>query len=258
MTEPSGRGQTFEPAEAGARSGDQAGPLDLLRGRPLVRRLTMAASYALLTVLLASVVAGRIPTARRALENVGRMLPERVAELGGDPFTLALIAMGTIAFFLAAGTFLVSRDTGSAFALLVVGTVAWFLFPFSEVPWTSLVTGQEARFLPAPASAWLLGGLLVTVATAEVLLSARSTLLADVARRDLPEPMVKVTQDRTLLAVLVVLGAGVLAGGMIALLYAAFRAQLTRGLLSEPNLIWVPAIAGLVAGGLIWLGSRRI
>ncbi len=258
MTGPPRQGHTFEPAEPETRSGAQPSPLDLLRGRPLVRRLLMATSYALLTVLLADAVAGRIPTARTALENVGRILPERVAELGGDPFSLALIAMGTIAFFLAAGTFLVSRDTGSAFAMLVVGTVGWFLFPFSEVPWASIVTGQEARLVPAPASAWLLGGLLVTLATAEVLLSARSTLLADVDRRDLPEPMVETTQDRTLLATLVVLGSGVLAGGVIALLYAAFRDQLARGWLSEPNLIWVPAIAGLVAGALIWLASRRV
>lgn len=258
MTDPTGQGQTFEPAEPDARTGAQPGPLDLLRGRSLARRLVMATSYACLTVLLADIVAGGIPTARRALENVGRILPERIAQLGGDPFTLALIAMGTIAFFLAAGTFLVSRDTGSAFALLVVGTVGWFLFPFSEVPWTSLVAGQEAHLVPAPTSAWLVGGLLVTLATAEVLLSARSTLLAEVDRRGLPPEMVETTRDRTLLATLVVLGTGVLTGGVIALLYAAFRDQLTRGLLSDPNLIWVPAIAGLVAGGLIWLASRRV
>lgn len=257
MTEETRRGQTFEPAEGAGQAGSGVSPLDLLQGRPLVRRLGLAAAYAVLTALLAGTVAGRISTARTALESFGRILPERVAELGGDPLTLAVVTLGFIAFFLAAGTFLVSRDTGSAFALLVVGTVGWFLFPFSEVPWAAVLTGQDAQLVRPPTAAWLLAALLVTVATAEVLLSARSTLLAELDRRDLPEDMLRATRQRSLIASMTLLGGGLIGGGLVAVLYAAFRDTLAAGFLADPDLIWVPAIAGLIAGGLIWLASRR-
>ncbi len=257
MTEDTGTPVDADQAARGSAAPASVNPLDLLRGRPLARRLSLAATYAVLTALLANTVAGRISTARTALTRFGRILPEELALFGPDPLTLALIALGLVAFFLAAGTFLVSRDTGSAFALLVVGTVGWFLFPFSEVPWTAVLTGQEAQLVRPPTAAWLLGALMVTVATAEVLLSARTTLVAELDRRDLPDPMVQAAKQRSLIASLTLLGGGLIGGGLLAVLYVASRDALTRGFLADPDLIWVPAIAGLVAGGLIWLVSRR-
>lgn len=223
----------------------------------LWRRALQAGLYALLTVLLARAIAAEVGAVATALQGVGGILPSALQELGPEPTTLALAALGVVAAMLAAGTFLVSRDTGSAFALLAIGTAAWFLFPYSEVPWTTVITGADQTRLSPPLSAWLIAGLLTVQATGEVLASSRETLLARLGDRQLPEPMLEAAAGRSLAATLALLGGALLAGGLITLAYALFRQPLSRGLIPEPDLVWVPAILGLVAGLLLYLASRR-
>lgn len=182
-------------------------------------------------------------------------MPDELSLGIDDPITLAFLGIGTTAGVLAVGAFLAGTGTASAFGLLTAGTVAWFVFPYSEVPWTLLVTGQTPVTQSAPASVWGLAGCLVALATVEMGVSARLFLVDRLRELDLPGEDLDRVQARTNRTVASWLGVSVGTGALAASLYAAFGRALT-GLVDNPDLLIVPAIAGLATGLVLWWWAR--
>lgn len=222
----------------------------------LLRRVVLAGAYAVVTMLLLRAIAQDIDGAQLALEDLGAVLPDTIQELGPDPANLALFAIGVVVFALAVGAYLVNRETGTWFALLAVSTAGWFLFPYAEVPWVTVFTGSQQLELVPPAQAWVLGGLLVAIATTEMVASAREALVRTYTERSLDPRMVADVRAATLSSSAGLLAASLAVGVALAFAYAQLRNEIGGALLREPSLLWVPAGLGLAAGVLIWWTGR--
>lgn len=216
----------------------------------------LAAVFATLATFLARAVARDLAWVEASLAEVGASLPAALDGLAGDPATVALVGLGLLSFVLAAGTFLVSRETGAAFAILAAATVGWFLFPYAEVPWATVITGAEVRTVQAPASAWWFGGAIMALATVEVLVSARERLLTVLERQGLLAAAAPVVSRSRRALVRLTLGS-LLVGGLLAVGYALVRDRWQFGLLTEPDLLWVPIVLGTVLGVALWYAARR-
>lgn len=218
------------------------------------RRGLVVALYALSTALLLHIVASDLPWIAERLAAAGSAVPEDVRLLD-DPGTFIVLASGGLAATLAVGTFLISRRTGTGFAILSAATVTWILFPYAEVPWAVVLGGPASQTFEAPGGAWLMGGLVVLLATVELGASARDRLLVRLDQHDLDIGPGSPARQHTAVASIVWLGLSVLVGSAAALLYALSK-PLTEGWIEDPDLLWVPAIAGLVGGLALWLWAR--
>ncbi|MDX1612533.1 MAG: hypothetical protein R3185_09190, partial [Candidatus Thermoplasmatota archaeon] len=96
---------------------------------------------------------------------------------------------------------------------------------------------------------------ITTLATAEILLSARDVQMTQLASRGLPAIMLERARSHTRTLTLGLLGATVLLGGLLIGVYVGLREPLST-LVADPDLIWVPAIMGLVAAIAVFLASR--
>lgn len=224
---------------------------------PVARRVASAAAYALLAVYLAKTVADDLAPARETLVGVAGILPGPMAELGPDPVTMALVSIGLTAFALAIGTHLVGQRSGSAFALLVVGTVGWFLFPYAQVPWAQVFSEIRQETVTPPGRAWVVAATMVAIATAEVVLSARENVLGQLREQRVGPANLTVALEATTIGVARLVTVTVLVGGAAILLYAAYQDELLAGIISNPDLILVPALMGLAAGVAVYLAARR-
>lgn len=227
-----------------------------LPGGAIARRAGLAGAYAVLTVMLVRIVGQDIVEVQDALVGLGEVFPETLQRGGLDASDIALLAIGALAFMLAGGSFLVSRESAGAFALLAFGTVGWFLFPYSEVPWTTVVTGGDQLSFEPPASAWVLGGVIVALATAEVAFSARDTVVKAYSHRGLPADEVRAASRATRAASGRLILAALVVGAAVAIAYALVKDRISSGLIADPDLLWVPALLGLAAGAAIWLAAR--
>lgn len=236
---------------ARGRAPTQVGPSLLL-----ARRLVFAASHALLTMLLADAIADDIPEVRSALVGLGQVLPDAFQDLTPNAGALGLVTVGLVAFVLAGGTYLVSRESGTAFALLAVSTVGWFLFPYSQVPWVPVFQGAGLDERGTPGMVWLFSGLIVALSTAEMVASARDALVAQVRERKLHPSAVALVRDASRRAAGSLLAGSLAVGGLVALLYAVLRDDLSNRLLLDPHLIWVPALLGALGALAVWGASR--
>jgi hypothetical protein len=190
-----------------------------------------------------------------ALANVGRIVPDAVSLGVESSVDRALVGVGLTTAVLAVGAFLVDNGTASAFGLLTAGTVAWLVFPYSEVPWSLIAGGDAAGVGSATDNAWGLAGTLVTLATVEMGLSARESLLDRVRQLDLGDDNLEIARERSNRATAAWLGTSIAVGTAALALYAAFGRQLT-GLVDDPDLLFAPAIAGLATGLLLWWWAR--
>lgn len=170
---------------------------------------------------------------------------------------MALVALGVLALGLAIGTFLVSGETAAAFALLAAATVGWFLFPYAEVPWATVLTGDQTSTPTPPASVWWIGGAIVALATVEILASGREQLLDQLRTNRLPAgPGTRVhgaSRTATLKVGLVTL----LGGGLLLVAYAAVREALGSSLIPDPDLLYVPLALGALGGLVLWWLGRE-
>ncbi len=221
-----------------------------------VRRGVVAAVYALLAVLLARAVAADLAWVRRSLRTIGASLPDLVTALAEDPANVALIGLAALAFSLAVGTFLASRETASAFAILAAATVGWFLFPYAEVPWATVLTGAEIATVTAPAITWWLGGAILLLATLEVLTSAREHLLDTLHAAGLPTDATTSLATRSRATTARLVTGTVLLGTGLTLAYALARDTFLVGPLTEPDLLWVPILLGAIIAGVLWYSGR--
>lgn len=163
-----------------------------------------------------------------------------------------------LSFVLAGGTFLVSRATGGAFAILAAATVGWFLFPYAEVPWATVITGAQAETIQATAAAWWYGSGILALATVEVLVSAREALLATLRRARLPTGPGSLVRAHSRTAMGRLMLGTLLVGGAATGLYALGRDTLVPDLVGDPSLLWAPvALGALVAVVLWWIGRDR-
>lgn len=229
------------------------------RGRtPLAgvaRRTVVAAGFAALVAALASALAADVAWVAESLTRAGASLDPLT---GGraPPQAMALLGIGALAGALAVGTFLVSGETATAFAVLAAATVAWLALPYAEVPWAAVLTGGEPTPRDPPASVWLLSGAIVALATVEVLASGRDHLVATLRRKGLSAgrgtPAGDATRSaRNRLVVLVLVVGSLLAGA-----YAAGREALAR-LFAGPDLLWVPIALGVLSALALWWAVRR-
>lgn len=219
------------------------------------RRGLVLAAYATATGLLLDAVARDLPWLGRRLARAAQLLPEPVRP--AEPsLTVAVVAIAAFAALLGLGSFLVSRRTGTGFGLLAVATVTWLAFPYARVPWARVLGAPSAETYTAPASVWLLAGTVVALATVEMTACAHGRVIAELEVRGLaPEPGSSLEQATNRahrhwqLATLA-------AGTAIVLLFALLR-PVTERLAGGLDLLWVPALAGLVAGAALWLWAHR-
>lgn len=194
---------------------------------------------------------------RESLRALGASLPDLVTWIADDPATVALAGLAGLTFVLAVGTFLVSRETGGAFAILAAATVGWFLFPYAEIPWATVLTGTDVTTVQAPAITWWLAGAIVLLATLEVLISAREHLLTSVGARSLPVGKGTRLHNASRRATARLVAGTTLLGSGLLVLYALARDTLTLGPLGEPDLLWVPVVLGLVIAAALWYSGRE-
>lgn len=208
-------------------------------------------------MLLARAVADDLAWVRESLYDAGTAVPETFAGLAPGPIGVALVALGVLALGLAVGTFLVSGETAAAFALLAAATVGWFLFPYAEVPWATVLTGDQTSTPTPPASTWWIGGAIVALATVEILASAREQLLDQLRTNRLPAgPGTRVhgaSRAATLKVALVTL----LGGGLLLAAYAAARDAIGSSLIPDPDLLYVPLALGALGGLVLWWLGRE-
>lgn len=220
----------------------------------LTRRAAVVSAYAIVSGLLLEVVATDLPWVESTLADVGAIVPETI-HLVDDPATFAIVGLAVLAGLLAAGTFLVSPRTGTGFGLFAAASLAWTLFPYARIPWSTALDAPTNQTPAVPAGAWVLAGLVTLLATIEIAINARTQLLDHVDRLGLDTSeagladVTRAAQTRWL-ATSVLVGAGATIG------YTATR-PLAQGLLDDPNLLLVPALAGLVAGAALWLWARE-
>lgn len=230
-----------------------------LRGRvPLsgiARRTLVAGAFAGLVAALAYALAGDVAWVDESLTRAGAALDPLTAGTA-PPQAVALVGIAALAGTLAVGTFLVSGETATAFAVLAAATVAWLAFPYAEVPWTAVLTGGEPTARQPPASVWGLSVAIVALATVEVLASGRDHLAASLSRRGLDVgretsagAATRTARNRLVASVLVL-------GTLLAGLYAAGRETLA-GLFAGPDLLWVPVALGVLLAVALWLATRR-
>ncbi len=220
------------------------------------RRGLLAGAYASLSMGLGRSLAADHAWVASTMQQTGQALPARLVDTVGDPIVASLWAMGLLLFALALGSFVVSRESGGAFAMLVVSTVAWFAFPYAEVPWAALLTGGRADPVAAPLSVWVWGGLLVAVATVEVVASGRqhlSSTLKEAGVRVGPGSAVA-SRSRSVFVVLVT--ASVSVGGAMTVLYGLLRGAAWVQL-PVPDLLWVPVALGVLLALSLWVAMRR-
>lgn len=225
--------------------------------RALARRVLVALAYALCSIGLTRTVAEDLPWVRSSLYEVGSTLPAVLGALAPDPVGVALVAIGGFTLVLALGSFLVSRGTGGAFALLATATTGWFLFPYAEVPWATVLTGAEAQTPAAPTAAWGFAGAIIALATLEIAISAREQLLATLRSYGLPAGPGTAVHRLSRRSTTVLVGGSLALGGLLSGVYLAYRAELNPGLFPEPDLLWVPAVLGLVLAGILWWVGQR-
>lgn len=221
------------------------------------RRATLVPAYGLLTGLALHVVATDLPWLEENLARLATVLPHPDGLEPGATF--AIVALAGLATLAAAGALWLSPHTGTAFGLLTVATVTWIAFPYAQVPWARLVGGPAGETYAAPASAWLTAAALVALATIEIAASARENVVDELRGRRLVEPDETGEHDAvssTRWAHRFGLAASLIAAGLIVTVFAVLHpvlGQLGGGL----DLLWAPSVAGLVAGGALWLWVRE-
>lgn len=220
------------------------------------RRAVFTIAFVGLGVALAHAVAQDQAWVAETLRGIGEAMPGFVTERGLDPGVVALSAWGVLLLVGAIGAFLVSQRSGSAFAVLVAGVVAWFVFPYAEMPWALVWTGQEAASLEAPSRAWWLAGGLVFVGTLEVVASARGQVVASLREQGF-EALPGSLAWRGTRARLVQVGLGTaLVGGSVVLLYRWLQGG-DAFAVPIPDLLWVPVVVGVLVGVVLWWAARR-
>lgn len=222
-------------------------------GGAVPRRTGLVLAYGVTTSLLLHTVAGDLPWVSRTLAGLASSIPEEVRVVE-DPVMFAVLGVSLLGTIVAIGSFLVAHRTGTGFGIQCTGTVAWIVFPYSDVPWAAALGAPANQTYQAPGGVWILAGLMVVMATVEVGLSARDRILAHVDRLGLasqPEELARVRSGNHAWLV-----ASMLLGILVALVYHALG-PLTSGWLTDPHLVWVPALTGLVAGTALWLWARR-
>jgi hypothetical protein len=212
--------------------------------------------FGLATALLARAVANDLPFVETFLANAGRVIPQE-ATLGiQDPVLVALVGIGATATVTAIGAFLVGYRTGAGFALLVAVTLAWFTFPYADVPWATLLADQPADTFDAPASVWWIGTAMTGLATVEVCVNARQRLLDRLIGLGFAETSLATARNRTREGLYRWLGLTFGLGGLVVVTYAASRNLLERLVVVDPDLVLAPAVAGLVLGLALWVWAR--
>lgn len=214
------------------------------------RRGLVVALYGLATGLCLHVVASDLVFLERTLDQLSQPLAALVAGLDPGPM-LAVVTLASLATLVAAGASMASPRTGTGFGLVVVGTVAWILFPYAEVPWARLLGAPGADVYTAPPAAWLLAGGLVALATTEMALCAREHVIDELEGRHLAG-----ADDAEIASIRWThrfgLAGSLVAAGLVLVLFAGLHpllGELSGGL----DLLWAPALAGLVLGGALWL-----
>lgn len=210
-------------------------------------------AYGIATGLLLHTVARDLAWVSATLSGLATSVPEEV-RLFDDPVTFAIVGVSALVTIVAIGSFLVSHRTGTGFGLQCTATVAWIVFPYSDVPWAAALGAPANQTYQAPEGVWILAGLIAVIATVEVGLSARDRVLARIDRLGLAATEQRLGRVRS--GNHAWLAASTIAGLLIALVYQGLR-PLTRGWLEDPDLIWVPALTGLFAGVALWLWARR-
>ncbi|PSG96612.1 hypothetical protein BRD56_09675 [Thermoplasmatales archaeon SW_10_69_26] len=216
------------------------------------RRGAIGLAYGLGLALLMQLVAGDVAWVEQALLGASELAPPL---LGPDEATLgfAIAFTGGFATLVGLGTFLVSGRTGTGFGLWTVATVAVLTLPYGRVPWARLGGGQAGATLDPPAQVWLVSAGLVALATVEMGICARERVLAELERRGLGGPLADRATRAAAIRWLVVSG---LAGATLVLAFALL-APLTERFAGNLDLVWAPALAGLVAGVALWLLARE-
>lgn len=202
-------------------------------------------------------MADDLPWVHDSLREIGGTLPEAVASLAPDPVGVALVAVGLLAFGLAVGAFLVGHRASGAFALLAAATTGWFLFPYAEVPWATVFTGQQTQTVSPPTAAWTVAGAIVMLATLELVASAREGLLSSLATHGFPAGPGTSAHRGSRTAASMVAGGTVVVGGLAALVYAVSRDLIGPTLIPDPDLLWVPVVLGAIVALVLWLVTDR-
>lgn len=222
------------------------------------RRALTVPAYGLLTGLALHVVASDLPWLEQGLAQLATVIPQPFA--GADPgATAAVVALASLATIAAAVALWLSPRTGTAFGLLTVATVAWTAFPYAQVPWARLAGGPAGQTYAAPPQAWLATAGLVALATVEIANSARENVVRELEGRRLVERGAGSEHDAvssTRWAHRFGLAGSLIAAGVIVTLFAGLHPLLSEvggGL----DLLWAPSIAGLIAGGALWLWARE-
>lgn len=219
------------------------------------RRVLSAIALALGSGLLLRAIARDLPWIETTLAELGSAVPESLHP-AGNPAAAAIVLLATLVAVLALGMFLLSRRTATGFGMLTAVILAWALFPYAEIPWTGVLGGPTGQTHTAPTSVWVLSTLLVVLVTIEVSFRAREQLLAhleslglDVFPGSATREHIKAANRRWLVAS-TVLGCAIV--GAFALLN-----PVAFGLGLSLDLLWAPALAGLLSGLALWWWSRR-
>jgi hypothetical protein len=221
--------------------------------RPVrTRRALVVLAHGLLTGLLVHLVARDLAWIEATLAQVGRLAPEGLAGLAPEA-TLAIVAIGLLVAGIGALA-LWFTPTGTAFALLAVAQLAWILFPYATIPWARLLGGPAGETYTAPASVWVLSALLVGVATVEIALGARDRVVDELDRRRLLDPQGSTASSIRWTHRLGALG-GLLVGGLVLAVFAGLH-PLAAEAGGDLDLLWAPALAGLVVGLALWRWAR--
>lgn len=218
------------------------------------RRTGMLAGYALLTGLLAYVVVRDLAWLEQTLTSLAALAPGAV--LIGEG-AIALVLAGTAWSTLAAGIGLwASRRSGAGFGAWIALTTGVLLFPYARIPWATVLGAPAGETFTAPPEAWLLAGGLVGLATIETAICAREALLEELDTRGLLETRGEAVHQATGKANRAWLTASLLVGTAL-VLALALLGPLAGSLAGGLDLLWVPVLAGLVAGAGVWLLARR-
>lgn len=193
--------------------------------------------------------------ASETLAALGAVFPDLLVSALG-PQGVTLWGLGVLLVVLALGSFVLTRASGGAFAVLVVATVAWFVFPYARVPWASLLAGGEMRPVPVPTSIWLWGGSLVALATLEVVVSARGRVLETIHAAGLGAKTGPALASWSRSRTFWVLAASLAVGSGFSVGYALLgESQWFQW--PVPDLLWVPVALGVVLAVTLWVANER-
>lgn len=219
------------------------------------RRGALWLGYTLATALLLYVVADDLAWFHDALASLTQLAPAGLQP--ADPSAgLTILALAGLAGIAAGLAFWVSRRSGSGFGLLCVLTVTVILFPYARIPWGRVLGAPAGQTYTAPLTAWLLAAAIVVLATVEVASCARERLAEELTHRGLDShthPSAFATIRR---AHQRWLAGSLFAGGLIVVAFGLLHPA-TETLAGGLDLLWVPALAGLVAGVGLWLLARE-